>query len=80
MRCRTLNWRRRTRTNFVSWPMRPRNGPGAPWPARASISREIMKNVRVKLQYGYFHYRDETSGGHNNYDAHTVFSSLLFRF
>jgi hypothetical protein len=46
----------------------------------ASVSREIMRNVRVKLQYGYFHYRDETSGGHNNYDAHAVFSSLLFRF
>jgi hypothetical protein len=46
----------------------------------ASISREIMRNVRVKLQYGYYHYTDETSGGHNNYDAHAVFSSLLFRF
>jgi predicted porin len=46
----------------------------------ASISREIMKNVRLKLQYGYYHYRDETSGGHNNYDAHAVFSSLQFRF
>jgi hypothetical protein len=46
----------------------------------ASISREIMRNVRLKLQYGYFYYRDETSGGHNNYDAHAVFSSLQFRF
>jgi hypothetical protein len=46
----------------------------------ASVSREIAKNVRRKLQYGYFHYRDETSGGHNNYDAHAVFSSLQFRF
>ncbi|HKP04291.1 MAG TPA: hypothetical protein VJU77_13140 [Chthoniobacterales bacterium] len=46
----------------------------------ASISREIMRNVRVKLQYGYYHYRDETSGGHNDYEAHTIFSSLLFRF
>jgi hypothetical protein len=46
----------------------------------ASISRQIAKNVRLKLQYGYFHYRDETSGGHNNYDAHAVFSSLQFRF
>ena len=46
----------------------------------ATISREIMKNVRLKLQYGYYHYRDETSGGHNNYDAHAVFSSLQFRF
>ncbi|MFZ1221238.1 MAG: hypothetical protein WAO00_18255 [Chthoniobacterales bacterium] len=46
----------------------------------AGVSREIMRNVRVKLQYGYFRYRDDTSGGHNNYDAHTVFSSLQFRF
>lgn len=48
--------------------------------AGASISREIMRNVRVKVQYGYFDYTDETSGGHNNYKAHAVFSSLLFRF
>jgi hypothetical protein len=46
----------------------------------ASIEREITKNVRLKLQYGYYRYRDETSGGHNNYDAHAVFSSLQFRF
>jgi len=46
----------------------------------ATVGRQISKNVRLKLQYGYFHYRDETSGGHNNYDAHAVFSSLLFRF
>src|SRR2546423_7154105 len=46
----------------------------------ASISREIVRNVPLQLQYRYFHYRDETSGGHNNYDAHAVFSSLLFRF
>ena len=46
----------------------------------AGISRQITKNVRLKLQYGYFHYTDETSGGHNNYEAHAVFSSLQFRF
>ena len=48
--------------------------------ASVSISREIAKNVRLKVQYGYFHYTDETSGGHNNYEAHAVFSSLQFRF
>ena len=46
----------------------------------ASISREIRKNIRLKLQYGYFHYTDQTSGDHNNYEAHSVFSSLQFRF
>ncbi|HSV63233.1 MAG TPA: hypothetical protein VLH83_07780, partial [Chthoniobacterales bacterium] len=46
----------------------------------ATLGRQISKNVRLKLQYGYYRYRDETSGGHNNYDAHAVFSSLQFRF
>jgi hypothetical protein len=46
----------------------------------ASVSRQIAKNVRLKVQYSYFHYTDETSGGHNNYEAHAVFSSLQFRF
>ena len=46
----------------------------------ATLGRQITTNVRLKLQYGYFHYRDGTSGGHNNYDAHAVFSSLQFRF
>src|SRR5436190_19472764 len=46
----------------------------------ATLGRQISANVRLKLQYGYFHYRDGTSGGHNNYDAHAVFSSLQFRF
>jgi hypothetical protein len=46
----------------------------------ASITRQIAKNVRLKLQYGYFRYRDQTSGGFNNYEAHAVFSSLQFRF
>jgi len=32
------------------------------------------------LHYGYYRYRDDPSGGHNNYDAHAVFSSLQFRF
>jgi opacity protein-like surface antigen len=46
----------------------------------AGISRQISKNVRLKLNYGYFHYTDQLSGGHNNYEAHSVFSSLQFRF
>jgi hypothetical protein len=46
----------------------------------AGISRQISKNVRLKVQYSYFNYTDETSGGHNNYEAHAVFTSLQFRF
>ena len=46
----------------------------------ATLGRQLTKDVRLKLQYGYYHYEDATSGGHNNYDAHAVFSSLQFRF
>jgi predicted porin len=46
----------------------------------AGISRQITNNVRLKLQYSYFHYTDLLAGGHNNYEAHAVFSSLQFRF
>ena len=46
----------------------------------ASISRQITRSIRLRLQYSYFNYTDQTSGGHNNYEAHSVFSSLQFRF
>lgn len=46
----------------------------------ASVTREITKNVRLRMQYSYFTYTDQTSGGHNNYEAHSLYSSLQFRF
>ncbi|HEV3147268.1 MAG TPA: hypothetical protein VGZ24_01345 [Chthoniobacterales bacterium] len=46
----------------------------------ATISRQLAKNVRLTLKYSYFNYTDETSGGHNNYEAHSVYSTLQFRF
>jgi len=44
------------------------------------VTRKISKNMRLQLKYGYFNYRDVTSGGHNNYRAHSLFSSLQIRF
>jgi opacity protein-like surface antigen len=46
----------------------------------AGIDREITKNVRLSLKYSYYDYTNATSGGHNNYTAHAVFSGLQFRF
>jgi hypothetical protein len=46
----------------------------------ASISRQLTKNMRLLLRYGYFHYTDQLSGGHDNYEAHSVYSGLQFRF
>jgi hypothetical protein len=46
----------------------------------ASIGRQLTKRVRLLLQYTYYNYDDVTSGGHNNYEAHSIFSSLRVRF
>ena len=46
----------------------------------ATITRQLSKNTRLTLKYGFSDYRDTTSGGHNNYRAHSLFSSLQVRF
>jgi predicted porin len=46
----------------------------------ATITRRITKAIKVSLKYGFFHNRDETSGGNNNYDAHLVYASMEYRF
>src|SRR5436305_6894829 len=46
----------------------------------ATVTRQLSKNTRLLLKYGYFNYRDVTSGGHNNYQAHSLFSTLQIRF
>ena len=46
----------------------------------ATVTRQLSKNTRLTLKYGFFDYQDTTSGGHNNYRAHSLFSSLQIRF
>src|SRR5262245_34299094 len=46
----------------------------------ATITRQLNRRTRLTLKYGFYDYRDTTSGGHNNYRAHSLFSSLQFRF
>jgi hypothetical protein len=48
--------------------------------ASASVTRQLTKQMRLLLRYGYFNYRDVTSGGHNNYQAHSLYSGLQVRF
>jgi hypothetical protein len=48
--------------------------------ASATLTRQLTKQMRLLLRYGYYNYRDVTSGGHNNYQAHSLFSSLQVRF
>lgn len=46
----------------------------------ATLTRRITKALQVSLKYGFFCNRDETSGTHNNYDAHLVYTSMQYRF
>ncbi len=38
------------------------------------------KNLLWKIQYGFFAGHDQTSGGHNDYHAHLVYSSWQYLF
>jgi hypothetical protein len=46
----------------------------------ATATRQITKNMRLIVKYSYFHYVDQLSGGHNNYEAHSIYSGLQVRF
>jgi hypothetical protein len=46
----------------------------------ATVSRQIAKNVRLLFRYAYYTYEDQTSGNHNNYEGHSFFTSLQYRF
>ncbi len=48
--------------------------------ASATLTRQLTKQMRLLLRYGYYNYRDVTSGGHNNYMAHSLYSGLQVRF
>jgi len=45
-----------------------------------ALIRRLNKRMQLTLRYGFFTNRDETSGGHNDYTAHMVSSSLRFMF
>ncbi len=46
----------------------------------ATLTRRITKNLRMNLRYGYYNFHDLTSGGHNDFEAHLIYTSLQYRF
>jgi hypothetical protein len=46
----------------------------------ATLTRRLTKNLRLTLKYGFFNYDDATFGGNRNYQAHTLYTSLQYRF
>ena len=45
-----------------------------------TLNRMLSPRMRLTLKYGFYDYNDMTSGGHNNYTAHMVYSGLQYRF
>lgn len=45
-----------------------------------TLIRQISRSLRWTLKYGYFTNHDQTYGGHYDYNAHLVYSSLQYRF
>lgn len=46
----------------------------------ATLTRRLTKNLRLSVRYGYYHYDDETFGGHQDFFAHVIYTSLRYRF
>ena len=47
---------------------------------QAGISRQLRKNVRLNLQYGWYYYDEPTSGHLADYTAHGVFAVVNVRW
>ena len=46
----------------------------------ATLTRRITERIRWSLKYGYTHSENATYGGHQDYQAHLIYSSLQYRF
>jgi hypothetical protein len=46
----------------------------------ATLSRQLSKNILAKLRYGFYHYDEDSSGGVNDYTAHLIGASAVFKF
>ena len=46
----------------------------------STLIHRFSKNLLGKLTYGFFRNNDQTYGGHNEYTAHMVYSTLQYRF
>jgi hypothetical protein len=47
---------------------------------QTGLSRHFGKNITAQLKYGFYSYNEPTSGGANNYVAHSVFATLTYKW
>lgn len=48
--------------------------------ARVGLTRHFGKHISTKLEYRFDYYEEPTSGGSDNYRAHSIFGILAFNF
>ncbi len=46
----------------------------------ATLRRQITRKMSWALSYGFAYYRDQLFGGNLDYRAHTILSSVQYRF
>jgi hypothetical protein len=46
----------------------------------ATLTRRLAKNLRLAVQYGYYHYLDAAYGGNRDFGANLISASLRYRF
>jgi hypothetical protein len=44
------------------------------------LIRRMSQRVRLSLKYGFFDNRDPLYGGNRDYNAHVIYSTLMYRF
>jgi hypothetical protein len=47
---------------------------------QAAVMRHVSKNLTTRLQYAFYRYEEPSVGGVNDYNAHSIFATLAYRF
>jgi len=47
---------------------------------QTGLARHFGKNITAQLKYGFYSYNEPTSGGANNYVAHSIFATLTYKW
>ncbi|MBI3415257.1 MAG: hypothetical protein HY043_08045 [Verrucomicrobia bacterium] len=47
---------------------------------QVGLTRQLNKNLKLRLQYGFYKYDEPTSGTVNNYTAHAVFATMNYKW
>lgn len=47
---------------------------------QAGFTRQLNKNLKLRLQYGFYNYAEPSSGTVNDYTAHAMFATLSYRW